>query len=49
MRMSSSELQQQLVAITAQLAGRTLDVEMQEWLNREYGPGSDAYRELELS
>jgi hypothetical protein len=44
--MSPQHFKDQLVALTARLAGRTLDAELQTWLNTEYGPTSDSYREL---
>ena len=32
--------------LTAQLAGRPLDTELDAWLNREHGPGSATYQAL---
>lgn len=37
----------QISRLTAKLAGRALDPDLQTWLNREHGPSSETYRELE--
>lgn len=37
---------QQIATLTAQLAGRTLDSELDAWLNREHGPGSATFQAL---
>ena len=37
---------QQIATLTAQLAGRTLDSELDAWLNREHGPGSATFTAL---
>lgn len=47
--MSDNELRQQIADLTSQIAGKTLDEELQTWLNREHGVGSDTYRKLEQS
>ena len=39
----------QLARLTTELEGRALDAELEAWLNREHGPDSDSYRELERS
>eukprot|EP01036_Dinobryon_divergens_P045765 gene45765-61172_t len=44
--MSAQHLKEQLVALTAQLAGQTLDASLQTWLNTAYGPTSEGYRAL---
>ena len=44
--MPSSELHQQLSSLTAQLAGQNLDGEMQDWLNRQHGAGSERFKAL---
>ena len=44
--MPSSELHHLVSTLTAQLAGRALDREMQDWLNREHGADSESYRQL---
>jgi Domain of unknown function (DUF4863) len=43
---SQAEFREQIAALTAQLAGRKLDAELDAWLNREVGAGSAAYRVL---
>ena len=45
--MSKSEFREQIRGLTAQLAGRELDQELQAWLNAEHGPGSTTYDKLE--
>ena len=47
--MSSTQLRRQVAELTDQLAQRTLDQELQDWLNREHGVDSDTYRQLEQS
>jgi hypothetical protein len=39
----------QIAALTAQLAGRALDASLDDWLNREHGPASATYRQLEAA
>ena len=45
--MSSNEFRQQIAALTDRLAGRTLDADLQAWLNEQHGVNSDTYRQLE--
>lgn len=48
--MSQSEtFRNQIAAVTAKLAGRTLDQELQVWLNQAHGPETETFRELEQS
>ena len=42
-------LREQVAELTAQLEGRPLDAELDAWLNREHGVGSDTYRALKAS
>jgi hypothetical protein len=44
--MTPADLHAALAPLTAQLAGRPLDEELQAWLNTEYGPGSTTYARL---
>ncbi len=44
--MSPSDFREQLSRLTAQLAGRPLDTQLDAWLNREHGPASATYLEL---
>ncbi len=44
--MSEAEFRRQMVDLTASLAGRALDAELQDWLNRELGADSDGFRRL---
>ncbi|MDB5884649.1 MAG: hypothetical protein JWR74_820 [Polaromonas sp.] len=44
--MSSTKLREQLNELTAQLAGRPLDADLDRWLNAEHGAGSATYRQL---
>ena len=39
----------QVAELTAQIAGRPLDAELDAWLNREVGPASADYRRLKAS
>ena len=39
----------EIAALTAQLAGRPLDAELDAWLNREHGPGTATYDRLKQS
>jgi len=45
--MSDTELRQQIADLTSQIAGKTLDEDLQNWLNHEHGVDSDTYRNLE--
>lgn len=47
--MSISEFRGQIEALTAELQGRALDAQLQQWLNAEHGAGSETYRRLEQS
>ena len=42
-------LREQVAELTARLEGRPLDAELDAWLNREHGVGSDTYRALKAS
>jgi hypothetical protein len=44
--MSPDEFRVQIAELTAQLAGRPLDAELDAWLNREHGAGSNTFRAL---
>lgn len=44
--MSPDSFRTQIAALTAQLAGRPLDPELDQWLNREHGPDSETFRGL---
>lgn len=44
--MSPQEFKDLLAPLTAQLAGRTLDSRLQEWLNTEYGPDTVGFQAL---
>lgn len=47
--MPSCELHQQISALSKHLAGKTLNHELQDWLNQEHGVGSNTWREIEQS
>jgi len=47
--MSKESFQQQLSGLTAQIAGRPLDANLDAWLNTHYGPGSEGYEALKTS
>src|SRR5262245_60719930 len=44
--MPVEQFRQLIVEFTQSLAGRALDAELQQWLNREHGPGSTSYEQL---
>ena len=44
--MSAESFRTQIAALTAQLAGRPLDSELDEWLNQKHGPVSETFRGL---
>jgi Domain of unknown function (DUF4863) len=44
-----AEFQAQIGRLTAQVAGRALDSELDAWLNREHGAGSATYRDLKAA
>jgi Domain of unknown function (DUF4863) len=41
-----AEFQAQIARLTAQIAGRALDSDLDAWLNREHGAGSATYEDL---
>ena len=43
------DFRQQIAGLTAQIAGRPLDAELDAWLNREHGAGSPTYAALKAS
>jgi Domain of unknown function (DUF4863) len=47
--MSPDTFRTQIAALTALLAGRTLDAELDAWLNREHGNGSATFETLAAS
>lgn len=47
--MPSSQFRQQIADLTAQLAGRELDTDLQTWLNQEHGTNSQTYQQLKQS
>lgn len=47
--MSPAEFRQQIVQLTAQIAHRPVDAELEDWLNREHGVGSATYKDLKTS
>ena len=44
--MPASDLHRQLATLTAQLAGRELNEDLQDWLNLEHGVDSATFAEL---
>lgn len=44
--MPSSQFRQQMADLTAQLAGRELNADLQIWLNQEHGADSSTYKAL---
>ncbi|WP_454056735.1 DUF4863 family protein [Cupriavidus sp. Marseille-Q8015] len=44
--MSVEDFRQELANLTSQLAGQTLDAELDRWLNREHGAESETYASL---
>lgn len=44
--MTPEQLRQDIAELTAELAGRALDAELDRWLNAEYGPASTRYQRL---
>jgi len=44
--MSPIQFRAHLVELTTQLAGRTLDASLADWLNANHGPGSTTYEQL---
>ncbi|MEO6322622.1 MAG: DUF4863 family protein [Polaromonas sp.] len=47
--MSPAEFREQITQLTAQLAGRPLDADLDAWLNAEHGVESPSYRQLKQS
>ncbi len=47
--MPQAALREQLVALTRQIAGRSLDATLDEWLNQEHGLDSSTYQALRQS
>ena len=44
--MSKQDFHGLIEALTARIAGRPLDAQLQQWLNSEYGSQTEDYREL---
>ncbi len=44
--MTPDAFRAEVAALTAQLAGRSLDAALDAWLNAEHGPGSASYQRL---
>ncbi|MFZ1344505.1 DUF4863 family protein [Thiothrix eikelboomii] len=47
--MPSRQFRQQIAELTAQLAGRELNADLQTWLNQEHGVDSPSYQQLKQS
>jgi hypothetical protein len=47
--LSNVQFREQLVELTGLIANRSLDQDLQDWLNQEHGVDSDTYRELQAS
>lgn len=47
--MTPDKFRAQIAALTAQVAGRAIDADLDAWLNREHGAGSTRYAELKSS
>ena len=47
--MSSTQFREQIAELSAQLAGRPLDAQMDAWLNAEHGATSTSYAQLKQS
>lgn len=47
--MTPDKFRAQIAGLTAQLAGRAIDAELDAWLNREHGAGSATYAALNAS
>ena len=47
--MTPDKFRAQIAALTAQIAGRPLDADLDAWLNREHGAASASYAELKAS
>ena len=44
--MSPANFREHIAGLTARIAGRPLDAELDSWLNREHGAGSSTYMQL---
>lgn len=44
--MSPTEFREQIASLTARIAGRPLDAQLDAWLNAEYGAGTAGYQAL---
>jgi hypothetical protein len=47
--MKPEEFRSQIADLTARIAGRPLDAELDQWLNTEAGPSSTTYRDLKAA
>ena len=47
--MTPETFRQQIAQLTAQIAGRPLDADLDRWLNAEHGPMSDTFRQLQAT
>ena len=47
--MSTAEFRDQISQLTAQIAGRPLDADLDAWLNTEHGVGSTTFEQLKSS
>lgn len=47
--MTPDKFRAQIAGLTAQLAGRAIDADLDAWLNREHGAGSATYADLKAS
>lgn len=47
--MTPDKFRAQIAALTAQIAGRPIDADLDAWLNREHGAASASYAELKAS
>ena len=45
--MAANQFHLRIADLTGQLAGRPLDSELENWLNREHGAGSETFRALQ--
>jgi Domain of unknown function (DUF4863) len=46
---SPAEFRRQMADLTAQIAGRALDAELDRWLNTQHGAGTSSYRALKAA
>ena len=44
--MSRADFREHIAGLTARIAGRSPDAELDTWLNREHGAGSCSYMQL---